>query len=130
MDCFHNTDVLQQSENDLFALRIKKPLFAFFSQFILMCFNWRMCQKKDLIPKNTLFYCYFLFSTLNIKSELFCCYLVCFLLLHKCFNRFYTLFVICLFNQVISGTHNRYDILMINILIFIFFKEYLWVNYL
>lgn len=121
MDCFHNTDVLQQSENDLFALRIKKTAVCFFQSIYSHVFQLKNVPKKDLIPKNTLFYCYFLFSTLNIKSELFCCYLVCFLLLHKCFNRFYTLFVICLFNQVISGTHNRYDILMINILIFIFF---------
>lgn len=67
MDCFHNTDVLQQSENDLFALRIKKPLFAFFSQFILVCSNWRMCQKRTWYQRILCFIVIFFF---NIKHKI------------------------------------------------------------
>lgn len=107
MDCFHNTDVLQQSENDLFALRIKKTAVCFFQSIYTRVFQLKNVPKKGLDTKEYSVLLLFSFLTLNIKSELFCCYLVCFLLLHKCFNRFYTLFVICLFNQVISGTRNR-----------------------
>lgn len=86
MDCFHNTDVLQQSENDLFALRIKKNRCLLFSVNLYSCVPTEECAKKGLDTKEYSVLLLFSFLTLNIKSELFCCYLVCFLLLHKCFQ--------------------------------------------
>lgn len=45
----------------------KKPLFAFFSQFILVCSNWRMCQKRTWYQRILCFIVIFFF---NIKHKI------------------------------------------------------------
>lgn len=68
MDCFHNTDVLQQSENDLFALRIKKHRCLLFSVNLYSCVPTEECAKKGLDTKE--YSVLLLFSFFNIKHKI------------------------------------------------------------
>lgn len=67
MDCFHNTDVLQQSENDLFALRIKNRCLLF-SVNLYSCVPTEECAKKGLDTKE--YSVLLLFSFFNIKHKI------------------------------------------------------------
>lgn len=68
MDCFHNTDVLQQSENDLFALRIKKTAVCFFQSIYTRVFQLKNVPKKGLDTKE--YSVLLLFSFFNIKHKI------------------------------------------------------------
>lgn len=130
MDCFHNTDVLQQSENDLFALRIKKTAVCFFQSIYTRVFQLKNVPKKGLDTKEYSVLLLFSFLTLNIKSELFCCYWFVF----SCYTSvsidftLYLWFVYLIKSSLVHITDKIYWWLTYSYLYF--FKEYLWVNYL
>lgn len=67
MDCFHNTDVLQQSENDLFALRIKKTAVCFFQSIYTRVFQLKNVPKRTWYQRILCFIVIFFF---NIKHKI------------------------------------------------------------